>query len=201
MEFVAVDFEKLNDSQLSVCEVGLVVYKDSEELLTFHSYINPVGGFARNDWAKKNLPHISDEILLASPTYEELFPKLQEIIQDKVLVSHSKAADLNYIYNLEEHYNLPKLYSKWADTKEIACSLGKAENLPGLYLQLFGTPLEEHHTALEDAHACGRIFECLSSQTDITRFVHENTIYQVRKGKAVMMLIEGIRNSARQMFQ
>ena len=45
MDFVAIDFEKLSDSQLSVCEVGLVVFKDGKEVEpSFHSYINPCGG-------------------------------------------------------------------------------------------------------------------------------------------------------------
>ena len=184
MEFVAIDFEKLNNRQLSVCEVGLVVYKDGEEQLTFQSYINPVGGLERNNWAKEYLTHISDNTLLAAPTYKELFPKLREIIQDKVLVEHLKGADLNYIYNLEEHYNLPKLYSKWVDTNEIACSLGKKGGLAELYEQLFETPFEDHHKALEDARACGRIFECLSSQTDITRFVHEEEYLPSEKKKS-----------------
>ena len=174
MDFVAIDFEKLNDSQLSVCEVGLVVFRDGKEgEPSFHSYINPCGGLERNVWAKGHLSHISDEMLLSAPTYEELFPKLQQIIQDKILVVHLKGADLNYIYRLEEHYKLPKLYSKWADTNEIACSLGKNPNLPGLYSELFGITLTEHHKALDDARACGRIFEHLSSKTDIQRFIHE----------------------------
>ncbi|GEM_PF-3678382 len=174
MEFIAIDFEKLNDSQLSVCEVGLVVFKDGEEVGTpFHSYINPVGGLSRNDWARKHLSHITDEMILKAPTYNELFPKLQQVIQDKILVVHLKGADLNYIYRLEEHFNLPKLYSKWADTNEIAHNLGKEDSLSGLYRELFNAPLLEHHKALEDARACGRIFECLSAENDITQFIHD----------------------------
>ena len=174
MDFVAIDFEKLSDSQLSVCEVGLVVFKDGKEVEpSFHSYINPCGGIERNVWAKKHLSHISDETLIKAPTYVELFPKLQQIIQDKLLVVHLKGADLNYIYRLEEKYNLPKLYSKWADTNEIARYLGKEENLPNLYSQLFEEQLSEHHNALEDACACGQIFERLSTETDVSRFIHE----------------------------
>ena len=174
MEFVAIDFEKLNDSQLSVCEVGLVVFKDGEEEVTsFHSYINPVGGLERNDWAKKHLCHITDQMLLDAPSYDELFSKLKQIIQDKILVVHSKGADLNYIYRLEEQFDLPKLYTKWVDTKEIACYLGKEQNLPDLYSQLFDSQFTEHHKALDDAQACGRIFERLSSEVNIRRFVHE----------------------------
>ena len=174
MDFVAIDFEKLNDSQLSVCEVGLVVFKNGKEVEPpFHSFINPVGGIVRSDWAEKYLEHITDDMLLAAPSYKELFPKLQQIIQDKILVVHSKGADLNYIYNLEENLGLPKLYTKWVDTNEIACSLGKNPNLPGLYSELFGTTFTEHHKALDDARACGRIYERLNSDTDILRFIHE----------------------------
>ena len=174
MDYVAIDFEKLNDSQLSICEVGLVVFKNGKEVEPpFHSYINPFGGIVRNDWAKKHLGHITDDMLLAAPSYKVLFPKLQQMIQDKILVVHSKGADLNYIYRLEEQFDLPKLYSKWVDTNEIACYLGKGQNLPDLYSQLFDTPFTEHHKALDDAKACGRIFERLSSETDILRFIHE----------------------------
>lgn len=174
MEFVAIDFEKLNDSQLSVCEVGLVVFKDGKEVGTpFHSYINPVGGLERNGWAKKNLCHISDEMLLEAPSYMELFPILQQIIKDKILVAHSKGADLNYIYNLEVEYSLPKLYTKWIDTKEVACNLGKAENLADLFSELFDIQLVDHHKALEDARACGLVVVRLSSEVDIHRYVHE----------------------------
>jgi len=174
MEYVAVDFEKISDDQLSVCEVGVVFFTDGKEVgLPYHSYINPVGGLNRNDWAKENLNHISDEDLLKAPSYDKLFPDLQKVIKDNIIVVHSKGADLNYIYYLEKHFNLPKLYSKWIDTKEIAHYLGKSENLPGLYLKLFGTPLPEHHKALDDARACGRIFEQLSSQVNIRQFIHE----------------------------
>lgn len=173
MEYVAIDFEKLNDSQLSVCEVGLVFFKDGKEVGSpYHSYINPVGELNRNDWAKRNLSHISDEMLFEAPSYDKLFPILQQKIQDKILVAHSKGADLNYIYHLEEHYNLPKLYSKWIDTKEIAQYLEKDVNLLGLYLQLFGKQFIDHHKALEDARACGQILERLSSLVDINQFIH-----------------------------
>ena len=182
MEFVAIDLEKLNESQLSVCEVGLVFFKNGKEIESpYHSYINPVGELNRNDWAKKHLSHISDEMLLEAPSYDKLFPTLQQVIQDKLLVVHSKGADLNYIYNLEEHYNLPKLYSKWADTNEIARSLGKCENLPDLYSELFDVPFTEHHKALDDARACGQIFELLSSQINIHLFIHEEDYLPTEK--------------------
>lgn len=174
MEYAAIDFEKLNGSPLSVCEVGLVVFKDGKEVEpAFHSYVKPYGEIERNDWAKGNLKHISDEMLLYAPTYIELFPKLQQIIQNKILVVHFKGADLNYVYHMEKQFNLPKLYSKWADTDEIARYLGRCENLPGLYFELFHVPFTGHHNALDDARACGQIFEYFSLQVNIHQFIHE----------------------------
>ncbi len=182
MEYVAIDFEKLNDSNLSVCEIGLVFFKDGKEIgSTYHSYINPIGELNRNEWAKRHLSHISDERLLEAPSYDKVFPIIQQKIQDKILVVHSKGADLNYIYRLEEYFKLPKLYSKWVDTKEIAHYLGKSESLSGLFLQLFGTKLLEHHEALNDARACGEIFEKLRSQVNICRFIHEEDYLPIEK--------------------
>ena len=181
LSFVAVDFEKLNDSRLSVCEVGLVEYEGGEEIRHFHSYINPVAGLKRNDWAIRNLCHITDDMLSEAPTYDKVFPKLQEILRDNILVSHSKGADLNYIYNLEEHFNLPKLYSKWIDTQEIARNLKLKENIPDLYFKLFGKTFTDHHKALDDARACGQILERLSSQVDIRNFIHEEDYLPVDK--------------------
>lgn len=173
IDYVAVDFEKLNDSHLSVCEVGIVVFKEGKEVGHFHSYIKPVTLLKRNAWARNNLCHITDEMLLEAPSYLQLFPKLEEILKDKILVAHSKGADLNYIYCLEEHFNLPKLYSKWIDTKEIARFLKIEENIPSLYLKLFGTQFVDHHKALNDARACGQILERLCSRIDISHFIHE----------------------------
>ena len=36
MEYVAIDFEKLNKSPLSVCEVGLVMFKDGTQMCFFN---------------------------------------------------------------------------------------------------------------------------------------------------------------------
>ncbi len=171
--FVAIDFEKLDNSQISICEVGLVVFENGKEIEKFHSYINPVTGLKRSGWAKSNLCHITDKMLLEAPSYDQLFPKLKEIIGDRILVSHSISADLNYIYNMEEYFKLPKLYTKWIDTQEIARFHNFEENLPGLYLELFGTLFLDHHNALNDARACGQIFECFCSRFDIRQFVHE----------------------------
>lgn len=173
IDYIAIDFEKLDDNPLSVCEVGLVEYKNGVEISNFHSYINPAVGLKRNDWARKYLCHITDDVLSEAPSYNKLFPKLQEMLRDKILVSHSKGADLNYIYHLEEYYNLPKLYSRWIDTKEIAHFLKKEENVTSLYLNLFDKPFVNHHMALDDARACGEILNSLSTQVDISSFIHD----------------------------
>ena len=41
MDFVTIDLEKLGDSQLSICEVGMVKYQNGKYVDEFHSYIQP----------------------------------------------------------------------------------------------------------------------------------------------------------------
>lgn len=52
MDFVAIDLEKLDDSQLSICEVGMVKYKSGKLVDEFHSYIKPAESMSRNLFGK-----------------------------------------------------------------------------------------------------------------------------------------------------
>lgn len=169
MDFVVIDFEKLNDSLLSVCEVGIVEYINGKEVNSIHSYINPVNGLERNKWAQEHLNHITNEMLINAPSYNEIFTMIHDFIQDKLLVCHNKGADLNYIYKLGQHYNLPKLYSRWLDTQEVY-----NKGLESIYFLCFDEKMPEHHKALEDARACGKVFDYISSRKDISQFIHND---------------------------
>ena len=122
IDFTTIDFEKLNDSQTSVCEVGLVSFVNGmPELFELNSYIRPKENIERNEFAKRALTHIKDEDLLKAPTFEELYPEMKDFIGNNVLVCFNKGADLNYIYRCEKKWNLKGLYSHgYIDVKDVA---------------------------------------------------------------------------------
>lgn len=179
MDFVAIDFEKLDDSQLSVCEVGMVKYLNGKLVDEFHSYIKPAKSMNRNKFGRKELKHITDEMLLSAPPFSEVYNKMKEFANGAILVCHNKGADLNYLYYNEKEYCLSGLYSKFIDTKDI-CKLGLME----AYQKIFGKQMENHHSALDDAKHTAEILVSLSEQTDVSDFVKSDYIPEKEKPKS-----------------
>lgn len=179
MDFVAIDLEKLDDSQLSVCEVGMVKYQDGKFIDEFHSYIKPMESMNRNMFGKKELKHITDEMLLSAPTFSKIYNKMKEFTNGAVLVCHNKGADLNYLYYNEKAYGLSGLYTDFIDTSDI-CKLG----LKDAYQKIFGKQMENHHFALDDAKHTAEILVALSEQSVVSEFVKSNYIPEKEKPKS-----------------
>lgn len=179
MDFVAIDLEKLDDSQLSICEVGMVKYKNGKLVDEFHSYIKPAESMSRNLFGKKELKHITDEMLLSAPTFSEVYSKMKEFTNGAILVCHNKGADLNYLYYNEKAYSLSGLYTEFIDTSDI-CKFGLKE----AYQKIFGKQMEDHHFALDDAKHTAEILMALSEQSDVSEFVKSNYIPEKEKPKS-----------------
>ena len=179
MDFVAIDLEKLDDSQLSICEVGMVKYKSGKLVDEFHSYIKPAESMSRNLFGKKELKHITDEMLLSAPTFSEVYNKMKEFTNGAILVCHHNGADLNYLYYNEKAYSLSGLYTEFIDTSDI-CKFGLKE----AYQKIFGKQMENHHFALDDAKHTAEILMALSEQSDVSEFVKSNYIPEKEKPKS-----------------
>lgn len=179
MDFVAIDLEKLDDSQLSICEVGMVKCLNGKLVDEFHSYIKPAESMNRNIFGRTDLRHITDEMLLSAPTFSEIYNKMKEFSNGAIIVCHNKEADLNYLYYNEKAYGLSGLYTKFIDTSDF-CKL----SLKAAYLKTFGRQMEKHHSALDDAKHTAEILLALSEQTDISKFVKNNYVPEKEKPKS-----------------
>lgn len=179
MNFVAIDLEKLGDSQLSVCEVGMVKCINGEIVDEFHSYIRPVDNTSRNMFGMTTLKHITDEMLLSAPTFSEIYDNMKDFSDGAILVCHNKGADLNYLYYNEKKYGLSGLYTEFIDTNDI-CKLG----LKDAYQKIFGMKMEKHHSALHDAKHTAEILLALSEQTNVLEFIKSNYIPEKEKPKS-----------------
>ena len=71
VDFVAIDIEKLDESPLSLCEIGMVKIIDGK-CTEYHTYINPKAGLSRNLFGKTTLKHITDSVLKSSPTFKDV---------------------------------------------------------------------------------------------------------------------------------
>lgn len=178
MDFVVIDLEKLDDSQLSICEVGMVKCHGGKFVDEFHSYIKPAG-MNRNNFGMTALKHITDEMLLSAPTFSEIYNRMKTFVGEAILVCHNKGADLNYLYYNEKAYGLSGLYTNFIDTSDI-CGLSLKE----AYQKFFGKQMENHHSALDDAKHTAEILLAISEQSDITKFVKSNYIPEKEKPKS-----------------
>lgn len=170
MDFVAIDFEKAGNSQLDICEVALVKYKDGNEIDTFHSYIKPISTYCRSKWADKHLTHITQEMLENAPAFTEVYESMKSFIADNLIVCHGVGADINYIYNCEKYLGISGLYKKgYADTNEI----GGSSSIDVKYASIFGETMSKHHHALDDARACGKVFAYYCDVIDVTKYIHK----------------------------
>lgn len=158
MTFVTIDFELLSSNISSVCEVGMVKFVDGIEVSTFHSYIRPTSGLKRSKWAREHLTHITDEILQSSPTFIELHEPMRQYIDGAFMVCHCAPSDLHFISYLERKYGLdPIIYPGYVDTLEVVPKGCERSALDYVYHFLFCEEQSDHHQALSDARACGRI--------------------------------------------
>lgn len=158
MTFVSIDFELLSNHISSACEVGMVKFVNGVEVDTLHSYIRPTCGLTRSKWSRENLKHITDEMLLQSPTFVELHDRIGAFIDGAFLVCHCANADLHFLTYLEKKYKLaPLSYAGYIDTLEIVPKECERPGLDYVYHYLFCEEQPDHHQALSDARACGRI--------------------------------------------
>lgn len=179
MDFVAIDLEKLDDGQLSICEVGMVKYQGGRFIDEFHSYIKPAGSLNRNMFGRTALKHITDEMLQSAPVFSEIYDLMKDFANGAILVCHNKGADLNYLYYNEKAYCLSGLYTKFIDTSDI-CKLGLKE----AYQKIFGKQMENHHSASDDARHTAEILMALNEQYDVTKFVKSSYIPEKEKPKS-----------------
>ena len=179
IDFVAIDMEKLDNSPLSVCEIGLVKYKGGELYDEFHSYVQPVTGFARNLFGRTHLRHITDEIIGAADDFPDVYFRMQDFVGDNLLVCFNKGADLNYLYYNEKECNVSGLYNSYVDVKDIVkCGLEDA------YENILGKKMLNHHYALEDARHTAELFNILQQTNNIACYIKNNYIPDKEKPKA-----------------
>ena len=163
--FVAIDFEYVdgkNEIYKKACEIGLVKFEDGKEIATFSSLLHPL---VDPPYASTTCSHFKEIDLLNAPTFTELQHKVKEFIDGNMLVCHNHGTDLNILFYLGKGMDL---YNIWADTQNMLKDFSEAENtsLEDNYIKLFGIPMENHHQALDDARACGRVFIELSNRMD-----------------------------------
>ena len=157
MNFITIDFETANYSQDSACAVGLVKFKDGEEIDAYYSLIRPPRLYIRPDFTEIHGLTVDD--VREAPRFKDVWEnEIKPFIGDNPLAAHNAQFDMGVLaavlrwYKLqvpEFHYFCTCSLSRktWLGLKSYALT-ALAANFGIIY---------DAHNALDDAKTCGKL--------------------------------------------
>lgn len=133
-----------------ITEVAIIFYEDGKEE-RFESFINPECHIPDEI---TEITHITDEMVKDAPTIKELAPILQDMLKDKIFVSHNVPFDWSFFeYFFKEclklDYKSPSLCTLNLSRKLLRLPSNKLENVA----RYFGYNLVDAHRAMNDTEA------------------------------------------------
>lgn len=175
MEFLVLDFEKACQDPWSICQIGLVEYKNSEITVLIDEYVNPKCEFDKESRYFTNLHGISENEVAEALTFDKLYPKLKDLIEDKTVYNHN-GSDEKFFKEACKKHKLDIFNVKWVNSLPIARdtwhNIGNhgVENL-AKYLNIKYTP----HNAAQDSIATAKILAIASIINDSPNNYKSNT--------------------------
>lgn len=167
VSFIALDLETATSFRGSICEIGLAFVENGEIVKSQSWLIQP----KNNEYDSFNtyIHGITPEMTLSSPSFKEVWPEIQRIIENRTIVCHNTAFDMYALADAlrEANLKLPSL--------DYFCSLRLARkafpglisySLPSLCDDL-NIDFDTHHRAEFDAKGCAEIFLRILSKFQI----------------------------------
>lgn len=155
--FIAVDVETADNSNGSICQIGLCFVSDSGVMQTYSVLIDPERPF---EAFNSDLHGISAETVRGAETFPTVYTSLFEILNTNHLVQHS-TFDEKAITAACSRYAMPMITSHWTNSVTIARQAWpelKGAGGHGLANLKEHLGLEfHHHDAGEDARASASV--------------------------------------------
>ncbi|HEM3683591.1 TPA: 3'-5' exoribonuclease [Streptococcus suis] len=162
--YVALDVETANNFRRSICSIGLAKFIDGKISDTYYTLINPQEDFG---WKQKQIHGITQEDVKDSPTFPEVYSAILNFIGELPIVAHNINFDLVCFRKVCEKYSLEFPQNIWHCTYRMSKIAFPKEINHGLEWLSYKFKIElEHHNALSDAVACGKLYQELSVYTD-----------------------------------
>jgi DNA polymerase-3 subunit epsilon len=168
MRFYSLDVETANPDQSTICQIGIGIFEDGKLVDTWKSYIDPKDYF---HWRFMEIHGITPKMVKGKPTFPKVYPILRQMLENNIVVHHSPF-DRVAFRKVFERYGLEPFEGQWLDSVRVARKTW--ENLEGGYnLANLASYLDiefQHHDALEDAIACGKIVVEANRISNLTIF-------------------------------
>jgi len=155
-DFIAIDFETASNRYNSACSLGLAFVKNSKIVDQKYYLIKPPGKFVSYN---VKIHGLTEEDVEAAPTWEEIWPEINELTKNSLLVAHSAKFDISVLIACCNHYNLPLPHFQYIDSINLFRAAYPTHQKASLDYcsHLLSVKLENHHNAVEDAIACAQI--------------------------------------------
>ena len=158
MNFISLDFETANWYRKSACSIGMVKVENGIIVDQFYSLIKPTPYWFHS--INQKIHGLSEEQCSEAPTFGELWPSLENWLQNQVVVAHNVSFERSVLNHLFEEYQIS------ASISEYLCSLYLSKvaypglnsyKLPHVYNAVLNKEFNDHHHALDDAKASAEI--------------------------------------------
>ncbi|WP_149524343.1 exonuclease domain-containing protein [Sphingobacterium hotanense] len=157
--FTSIDFELATAKYSSVCAVGIVNVVDGIIANEFYSLVRPPEN--KYMWQTSRVHGIKPKHTESAPTFIELFPQIDGLLQGQAMVAHDELLDRSVLKETMAFYNLSykdlALPPMWECTSKIYRALGFERTKLSICCQIMGVTLQ-HHDALSDARATAELY-------------------------------------------
>jgi DNA polymerase-3 subunit epsilon len=156
MDFLALDVETANPDLATICQIGLVDFKNGELVNAWEWLVDPEDYF---DGMNVSIHGIDERDVEGQPTWPQLHTKVSALLRGRIVVSHTKF-DQTSLQRVCEKYGLEPIECTWLDSARVARRTWSDFSRAGYGLSNVAATLGisfEHHNAKEDARAAGEI--------------------------------------------
>ena len=158
-KFVLIDFETANSLRTSVCQIGMIVVENNQEVFAYSNLVKPVPFYF--DPINVSIHGITRSMVSDAKTFSEIWEEIKSYFNgDYIVLAHNAAFDISSVLkNTLQAYNLP------FDNFKYGCTINMLRKNPNLtfptyrlsYLAKTKAITFKHHDALEDASVLWKI--------------------------------------------
>lgn len=163
-DFVVVDVETACSRVSSICQIGIVGFRDGREVLAFEALIDPCDEFSAFN---VGIHGIAAHHVAGQPTFADLHGVIDGHLRGRVTVAHS-LFDKGALAAACRLADLPLIDTIWLDSVRVAKRAWP--QLPSHRLNVLAQFLgleHRHHDALSDARAAGMVIVRAMAETGI----------------------------------
>lgn len=165
--FVAIDVETANADLASICQVGVVSFRNGEVADAWKTLIDPDDEF---DEVNVSIHGIDERMVAGAPRFPDIVEALHTRLAGLVVVSHMPF-DRVALGRAHERYGLPAFECTWLDTARVTRRAWPQFSRQGYGLADIASwcGIEfRHHDAEEDARAAGLVLLRALAESDLS---------------------------------